>query len=144
MVLVGMLLGVGVLVLDSYGRAARTTTTVTDASVNVSTGAATLSQTYCLTVGSIINSTGGVAYSATTYNVSYTTKDTCVITSDLPLGQLYNITYTYGASNAAQVAADNTNSAITPISSTWMPLIVTVVVLSIILMLVMSSFGMRR
>ena len=143
-VLVGMILGVGVLVLDKFSRATRTTTTVIDGSVNVSSGAATLSNTYCLTVASIANESDGAAFSASTYNVSYTNADTCTITSDLPVNLKYNITYTYGADSASQAVTDGTNDAISPISTTWMPLIVTVAVLAIILTLVIGSFSGTR
>jgi hypothetical protein len=50
-----------------------------------------------------------------------------------------------GVTGAAQLALNNTRSAMTPIASTWLPLIVTVSVLSIILTLVIRSFsGTRR
>lgn len=144
LVSVGMLLGVGILTLDKFSVAVRTTTTFTDGDVNVSSGAATLSQTYCIAISSIVNSTGGVAYSAGTYNVSYTNTDTCAITSDLPVGELYNVTYTYGASTTAQTAADNTVTALAPIASQWLPLIVTVFVLAIIMALVINSFANKQ
>jgi len=41
-------------------------------------------------------------------------------------------------------ALNGTRDALTPIGSTWLPLIVTVSVLSIILTLVIRSFVMRR
>jgi hypothetical protein len=143
LVFVGMLLGVGVLILDKYSRAVRTTTTVTDGLVNVSSGAATLSQTYCLTIASVVNTTDGDSYSTSTYNVTYSNPDTCVISADLPNYQKYNITFTYGAASAANSVADDANSAITPIGTTWMALIVTVFILAIILTMVIGSFGAR-
>lgn len=141
LVIIGMILGVGILTLDKYSRAVRTTTTITDANVNVSSGSATLSQEYCLTIATITNATGATTWDASTYNVSYTNLDTCVITSDLPVTQKYNITYTYGADTEAQTASTNTVTAITPIASTWLPLIVTVFVLAIIMGLVIRSFA---
>jgi len=47
-------------------------------------------------------------------------------------------------SSTANTTLDNTISAITPIASTWLPLIVTIVVLSIILTLVIRSFVVNR
>ena len=140
LVFVSMLIGVGVLTLDKFSRATRTTTTITDADVNVSSGAATLSETFCLGITTITNKTGATEWAAATYNVSFTNADTCVITSDLPVNILYNVTYTYGETTEAQVATDNSVSAITPIASTWMALIVTVAVLAIIMALVIGSF----
>jgi len=49
-----------------------------------------------------------------------------------------------GVSPAASTAINNTRDALTPIASTWLPLIVTVAVLSILLTLVIRSFSMGR
>lgn len=50
-----------------------------------------------------------------------------------------------GVTSTAGTAINNTRDALTPIASTWLPLIVTVAVLAIILTLVIKSFaGGRR
>ena len=49
---------------------------------------------------------------------------------------------TSGVTAVAGTAINNTRDAITPIASTWLPLIVTVAVLAIILTLVIRSFAM--
>ena len=49
---------------------------------------------------------------------------------------------TSGITPAAATAINNTRDAITPIASSWLPLIVTVAVLAIILTLVIRSFSM--
>jgi len=51
---------------------------------------------------------------------------------------------TSGVSGEAAEAINDTRDAITPIASTWLPLIVTVAVLAIILTLVVRSFVMNR
>lgn len=48
---------------------------------------------------------------------------------------------TSGVTATAALAINNTRDAITPIASTWLPLIVTVAVLAIILTLVIRSFA---
>ena len=48
---------------------------------------------------------------------------------------------TSGVSATASTAINNSRDAITPIASTWLPLIVTVAVLAIILTLVIRSFA---
>ena len=48
-----------------------------------------------------------------------------------------------GISATASTAVNNTRTSLTPIASTWMPLIVTVAVLSIVLTLVIRSFGQQ-
>ena len=50
---------------------------------------------------------------------------------------------TSGVSTTAATALNNTRDAMTPIASTWLPLIVTVAALAIILALVIRSFAMR-
>jgi len=47
-------------------------------------------------------------------------------------------------SGTANTTLSDTVTAITPIASTWLPLIVTIVVLSIILTLVIRSFVVKR
>ena len=51
---------------------------------------------------------------------------------------------TTGVTATASSAINDTRDAITPIASTWMPLIVTVVILAIILTLVIKSFAQAR
>lgn len=49
-----------------------------------------------------------------------------------------------GVSRTASAAINDSRDAITPIGSTWLPLIVTVAVLAIILTLVIRSFAVNR
>lgn len=142
-VLCGMLLGTGIMVIDRFSRNVRDTTTLTDSGVNLSvSGTKTLSKTYCLSIVSIDNVTS--TWGLTTYNVSLSSPDTCVMTysaiAACSKAPKCNVTFTYGASNAAVVATTNTVSAISPIATTWIGLIVTVAILSIILGLVINSF----
>lgn len=58
---------------------------------------------------------------------------------------LDNFASATGVTSAAALAINQTRDALTPIASTWLPLIVTVAVLAIILTLVIKSFaGQRR
>jgi len=141
-VLVGMILGVGVLVLDNFSTAARDTTAITQANVNASSGSVTLSQTYCIAITGINN-----AANATTYAVdglTAVTKETCTYGSSLPTNSLFNVSYTYGASTEAATATTAVSTAVGTIGSTWMSLIITVAILAIILTLVISSFAGKR
>lgn len=54
---------------------------------------------------------------------------------------LDNFGGTSGISSTASTAVNNTRGALTPIASTWLPLIVTVAVLAIVLGIVISSFS---
>jgi hypothetical protein len=143
---VGMLLGVGVLVVDQFGRAARTSVTAISGGQAMNTsGSVDLADTFCTSIVSVDNAT--TSFDVGTYNVKFTDADGCVISHDAISGCKTpgcNITYKYGATTSTATAMINTNSAITPIASTWMALLVTVVVLSIILGLVITSFAGRR
>lgn len=58
---------------------------------------------------------------------------------------LDNFSSSTGVTSTAGTAINETRDALTPIASTWLPLIVTVAVLAIILTLVIKSFaGQRR
>jgi hypothetical protein len=153
--LIGMILGVGLVVLNKFDRASRDTATVVSAAYNLSAaGSKDFSQTYCLDIVSIANSSG-VTFSTATYNAVWTSADTCVMSYDAiascgggaagVAGQYCNITYTYGADNSgAGATSANVVSALAPIASSWLPLIVTVAVLSIILIMVLGSFGVGK
>ena len=54
---------------------------------------------------------------------------------------LGNFSTSSGVGETASTAINNTISAMTPIASTWLGLIVTIAVLAIILGLVIKSFG---
>jgi len=54
---------------------------------------------------------------------------------------LSNFSTSTGVGSTASTAINNTITSMTPIASTWLPLIVTVAVLAIILTLVIRSFG---
>jgi MFS superfamily sulfate permease-like transporter len=54
---------------------------------------------------------------------------------------LDNLQSTAGIGATAQGAVNDTINAITPIASTWLPLIVTVAVLAIVLFLVIRNYG---
>jgi hypothetical protein len=151
LVFVGMILGVGVLVLDKFQRATRTTTTVVDTANNLSTGSSVdFTDTYCLTLTQVDN--GNTVYYpnasyADSFNLTWTDLDGCVLGYSAIAGctlPLCNVTYTYGAAEASSTALINANNAITPIASTWLSLIVTVAVLAIILTLVITSFAGKR
>lgn len=142
----GMLLGVGVLTIDKFGRATRTTTTVIDTNNNLSVaGSVDFTDEYCLTIVSIDNTTN--TFEVNYYNATWTDADGCIMSHSAISGcrsPTCNITYTYGATTATATAMINTNTAITPIASTWLALLVTVVILAIILGIVITSFSGRR
>mgnify|MGYP001275647349 CR=1 FL=1 len=149
LVFVGMLIGVGTLTIDKFSRATRTTTTVTSTGLNLSIASTVdFAQTYCIGITSVENQTASFDVS----KLTFANADTCTITNagvtgcGAAVANYCNITYTYGAATKSSDATDDVNDAITPIASTWLPLVVTVAILAIILTLVITSFafGGRR
>lgn len=57
---------------------------------------------------------------------------------------LDNFSTSTGVTPTASSAINSTRSALTPIASTWLPLIVTITVLAIVLSLVIRSFSQPR
>jgi hypothetical protein len=139
-----MVLGVGVLVLDKFGRSTRTSITVVSTGQNLSAASSVdFSETYCTEITSVSNATNSYDTSLLTFS----NADGCAITNagitgcGPGAGAFCNITYKYGASTTSQTALDNVNTAVSGIASNWLPLIVTVMILAIILSLVMGAFG---
>lgn len=144
LVTVGMILGVGILVLDIFGDAAKTdgtaslesiviaytgTTTNDEVSAVAFFGNATLNTTTITATNSYVNFTEGGVISV---NRTHYPNDT------------YTITYTYDKDSEATTTTTSVVSALGSISSTWLPLIVTIAMLAIILTLVIRSFAQKR
>ena len=163
LVLIGIIIGVGLLVLGKFGDATRDTNTVNnETSDNIATGFAgtpsnmtiTLTNTPVRDITRITNSSNYVAILNTDYNVSSLATGSIILWNYTENGMFtsggggsiyVNITYRYYADSKATTELDNVIDAVAEIPSTWLPLIVTIVVLAIILTLVISSFvGIRR
>lgn len=148
LVLLGMLLGIGVLVLDKFASSIYDEKTIINESFTVAALDATtaLANGNLTTLTRIINSTQGV-WESTNYTV------------DLDAGTINNTnngtscaegftclaTYTYkDFEHETKSTLRATVTAMTPVADTWMPLIVTVMILAIILTIVIRSFGKNR
>jgi len=137
LVFIGMLLGIGILVLDQFGVVAKDSTAVTDEQVAMSSSAGNTANDDVTAVSSFYNSTN----SSDLYTVLAGNWTSAGALSFTVNDGTYNVSYVYDADSVATTATTNTVSAISPIASTWLPLIVTVFVLAIILMLVIQSFA---
>lgn len=146
-VLVGMVLGVGVLVLDQFGTATKESTSVVNESVAFVAAAGTSTYDDVLTMVEISNQ----SISCTTFNsanscANWTTAGALVLndsTFPVTTGN-YNVSYTYDADTTATTTVASVVTGITPLASTWIPLIITIAVLAIILTLVIRSFNTKR
>lgn len=147
LVMVGMILGVGVLVLDKFGTATQTETAVAHENITVAASAATLTYHDIVSIDWIANGTQNktTGFNIVGSQVNFTARGIVVQAANWS-DVWYEITYAYDKNESSTDTLTDTRAAITPISSTWMSLIVTIVILSIILTLVIRSFsfGGRR
>ena len=143
LILVGMIIGVGVLTLDKFSVATKVTTAAANESITVVSGVATLTNDETITLTEMYN--GTLIHIAD--NDSATTHTNVTnggLVTSLTDG-LYNVSYGFLADSASSLVIDDATAEVSGISTNWLGLIVTVVVLSIILSLVITSFtGNRR
>ena len=153
MILVGLLLGVGLLVFDNFGRVSRDAATVTGENFNASNGAwVDLAQsTITGSTATFVNATDGAAIATANFefdsNVKYNADKVRLTATGQAAGLNFtgvNVSYTYGAASTTTTTMSSVSSATSTIGTTWMSLIVTVAVLAIILTLVVRSFGRTR
>ena len=148
LIMVGLLLGVGVLILDKTGSAIYSTETVTNLSftmpavdTNLSLGMGNITSFGIITNGTAdvfepLNYTvykleGYLLFDDVTLNRTCVEGQTCYVTT---------LAYTE-YENEATKAFGFSIAAIAPIASTWLTLIVTIVILAMILVLVIRAFA---
>ena len=146
-VLVGMILGVGILILDNFGVAVKDSTTITNETVTFTAGAGTLANDDVSAITLISNATRTCStFNSASWCANWTTAGaiTINVSTFVDLTGNYNVTYVYDADSTSTDAMTSTTTALTAISSTWLALIITIVMLSIVLALVIRSFAGSR
>ena len=137
LVLVGLIVGVGVLVFDKFGEATRNQVTVTDENVTITSNAGTLAETPVKELVSFTNSSGSTFTVGTQVNVTLATG----VLATVGVDGYYDATYVYYDDSSTTTNLASSTTALGGLASNWMGLIVTIVVLSLILFLVVRSFG---
>lgn len=161
LVLIGLILGIGLVVLGAFSDQAREVkTSNNESTANIGSLFAgtplnttiTLSNIPVKELIRITNASNYVAILNVDYNISSLSAGTIILwneTAGMFTGEgvannsIANITYTYYYDGKATVGIDDTTDAIAEIPSTWLSLIVLVVVLSIILGLVIRAFVVK-
>lgn len=163
-VLVGMLIGVGVLMFDRFGAQAYTDYTILNDSFTANNNTEALARTNLgygnlTVVTAVYNNSNHSTVITSCFPTMYQTRNY----QNLSIGSLvfvHNLsTLCHGISNgstifaaytfrnyesAAKVASDNMRTEVGNISSNWLGLVITVVILSIILFLVVRNFAARQ
>jgi len=142
LIFTGVLLGVGLLVLDSLGTSVKDSTSLVNESVAIAGAAGTTANDDVTAVAYFGNSSISCT-PADTGCVNVTSGGVISTNSSFANGT-YQISYTYDADSTATTTVSSVSSALSPIGSTWMPLLVTVIALAIVLGLIMRSFGASR
>lgn len=134
--MVGMIIGIGVLIFDKFGIAVKTRTTVVNETVAFTTGSGTTANDDVYSITQLTNSTN--TYADTGDNINFTTAG--VITTWANVTGNYKVTYLYDADSKSTDVMDDMTTATSAIPSTWLPLLVTIIILAIILGIVITSF----
>lgn len=139
---VGMLLGVGILTFDRFGVAVKDRTSIVNETIAIASSAGSTANDDVASVTYFGNSTINCAPPDTAC-LNFTTAGGLVVNSSFADGN-YDVSYSYDADSVSTTVMSNMISASSPIASTWLPLIITVLVLAVILTLVINSFGAQR
>jgi type II secretory pathway pseudopilin PulG len=145
-VLVGLLIGVGLVTFSNFSDAVAVTSTITAEEITwvADTETIALAHGNITTFSRIINATNDVV-DPTNYSVDLTTG---VITANDQItcaeGETCYADYTYKEyATPTDTALDSVTTEVGNISTNWLGLIITIMVMAIILGIVLSSFGTR-
>lgn len=138
---VGLILGVGILVLDYFSDSVKVSSTISEM-VTISTRAGTTANDEV----SAVTSFGNVTYSCSPINVACVNVSAsgAISTNTTFTNGNFTLVYTYDKDTYGTTTLSNVIGAISPISTTWLTLIVTVAILALILSMVIRSFGNVR
>ena len=148
LLMTGLILGVGVLILDKFGESISTPSTSINETVTLSSGQVMLAYGRVTSLTELRNGTNRTTTDSALIlgtNVNLTGYDPAYVVTSAPISAAgkYNVTYNYLANTTSSKVLTAVNGAIAPIASTWMGLLVTIIVLSMILYMVVRSFGQR-
>ena len=144
LVLSGMLLGVGVLTLGKFSTTVQEATTATDEQVTLTAGAGTTAHGNITSWTEFYNGTDATDTYTLVLGTNVTATSGAILLADTSKNGTWNVSYVYDAEGDASTSTNSVVSALSPIASDWMPLIVTVSILSIVLMLVLGSFAVNK
>lgn len=150
LLLTAILVGVGITVLGNLSKEVRTSATYSNDRFNASnTSCATLTNSYIspLVGTTFVNASDGQTLPSGCFVWDSTVRrsGTCVQLSTTTACNVYhyklvNTSYTYGASNNAVTAVDNTGTAVATVPN-WFVMLVVIISAAIIIGLVVKSFG---
>lgn len=151
LILVGMLVGVAVITFDKFGIATYESRSITADSFTVAAVGAniTLDHTNITSFSSVTNVTGcaGTAWDTGNYTVYATAGKITVNDNSTPclVGATCYACYTYTEHDVTTAnTLESSRDAVAAISSTWMSLVITIGILSIIMGMVVAGFYLKK
>jgi hypothetical protein len=149
LIFVGLIVAIGVILLNNVELSVRDVVTVTAEAETQAGGAVTLTNHPLKVLTSYGNASKGYTtdFNCVGCDVNYTAAtgvldiDTTVYTN---AGTAYTANYQYYKNTTASTISRDATEAVTPISGTWLPLIVTFSVLGLILSLVIGGFAFNK
>ena len=139
-ILIGMMVAVGVIILDKFSYAVKDSTTNTNQFT--SNGTNTLSGTPVVSLGAVVNSTGDDLSGRVTL-VDANTGSISIV-QDNSTTDYWNVTYVYKASTSSSDVLDDSVTAVEPITSDWLPILVIIAIVGLILALILGAFTLYK
>ena len=142
-VTLGVLIGVGVMIIDEFGVAAKESTSVVNETITLSSGTATLTNDDVTAFTFFGNGTTDTAAGGLDIgdgaNINWTSQGEVYVNTSIISDSKYNVSYTYDADTTTTTALFSARDA-TDDFVTWFAVIIIVIAASLILGLVMRSF----
>lgn len=138
--IIGIVVGVGVIVLNEFGNTTKDSTVILNESLTISSGTGTTTYDDIVSIQYLVNASDGdvfVIKNNDSSQIQITGADRGTINSSV--NGDFNISYTYLADSPGTTALFGTRDAVDDFV-TWLPVIIIILSAAIILGLVMKSF----
>jgi len=142
---IGILVGIGIIVLDQMGDTTKVSTTVANETITVASGTVNFANDDVTLVNEIQNASGeerwfrGDGIASTGYSASATWNWTTVTLVTNATDAVYNVSYTYDADQTATTAVFSTRDVVDDFVI-WIPTIVIILAAAVILTITLNSF----
>lgn len=139
LLVLGMVLGLGVLIVDVFGNQASAINTVVEENVTFTARVGTTTFDEVLTVTSLFNGSENAIGFTFVQNTGKITLNSSALATDN-----YVANYTYRHDSPTAIATDAARDEISGIATNWLAMILIIVIAAIILGIVIVNLGRRR
>lgn len=142
-VVIGMLTGVGVLLLDKFGTAVKTTENIFTENVTLTAGAGNFANDELVTFSECFDDRNSSILTTAQCNSTNLPAGEVTVTTVLAIDAIL-VNYTYKADSFTTTNLGFARDAVADIAEDWLALIVTILVLALILGLVVGGFAANK